>query len=496
MVSMDADEPIVQFYEHVRRAVIDGLTVVRNREDEREHFPQHRKFPVISYLDSGLPTFSDARGIFGNAPINFSDPIQALLLGDRGEDPDSWEGLWRFVCEDDRLHEHFDVERFLPDPKSKLESSAKIRMKNRLHQLIDHYIHITGLRRFRKNLFVPIFDRWARACYPEKVPVQFVVPIVVLDFQIEDRCELTASVGIERMSEEFQLSRAPEEHYWGSATRGVLGAATHALILSGWEVPNVSSWNRDITLSNIDALYPVVPHVERFFSALRIVTGFDTGYGQIITRPDGWCDRWAAHLESVRSAQARAFPERLEGIWMSTDRQVVTESDLNRVARVFDGLDESQSNRLAIASKRLNSAYLRREEDDSIIDICIGLEALFLGDGRAEITHKLATRLGALWSEDPALNMNPHEVFLATKMLYSYRSAVVHGSRKKETKRLIKPRPDKEVEALDLGLNLLRHSLEVIVNRPDLLKDGALDCLLLGGGAEKSTESTAVRGAV
>ena len=98
------------------------------------------------------------------------------------------------------------------------------------------------------------------------------------------------------------------------------------------------------------------------------------------------------------------------------------------------------------AAKRLNASYLRREEEDSVIDVCIGLEALFVGKERGEITHKLATRLATLWAAEPKAGLSPYEAFSATKSLYDYRSAVVHGSRKAERKRIIKPRPGVERE--------------------------------------------------
>ena len=476
---MKESHPIGKFYEAVRLAAIDALTVIRRWEAQGKLLLRRRSFPLVNYRESGLPWFSEGMGILGDTPVEFDYPFRALG-DDRVPYPHSWEDVWQAVNEDSRLRVFFDVDKFPPLPASPYPSPAKSIFETRLSKLIDHYIHVTKLRRFRKSKFLPIFRRWAAGCYPEKVPVQFIIPILLLDFDVGDAFELTSSVRIERMSHNLQQSRAPQEDDYVSVNRRILGAATHALVLSGWELPNSSLWDRAQVPSDVGALQPVLPHIERFFAALRIVTGFDTGYGQIITQPDGWSDQWSAHLENVFVLQLQEYPERIQREWQRSARLTVDAAMCERISRVYVGLERGGSNRLAIAARRLNAAYLRRVEEDSIIDVCAALEALFVGDEKNEVTHKLATRLGALWMLSPGGQLSPYQAFAATKRLYDYRSAVVHGSRKAEKKRLIKPRPGTAIEAVTLGLELLRHAVEVTAAKPDLLADGALDGLLLG----------------
>lgn len=485
---MPETSSVPEFYTLTRLAVIDALTVIRNWNRDGKFFLRRVSFPQVSYYESGLPWFYSGQGLLKQTPLDFNYPFDALSA-DSVELPLSWKRLWQFVREDHRLKEFFGVDLFEGEDGTgefPFRSITEVWFTHQLRQLVDHYIHVTGLQRYNHKKFLPLFARWARACYSDRLSVDFVIPIAMVDFEVDTPIDLTDSVRVEAMSESIQLGRMLDLETATSVSQRVVGAATHALILAGWELPNESQWERRKIPTNVDALEPVFPHIERFFAALRIVCGYNTGYAQIITRPVNWSDRWAAHLAPPYVVYVRKYPDRLDRHYGDDTRPLVRVDDLERIRSVYQGLERAGSNRLAIAASRLNSAYLRREEHDSIIDICIGLEALFVGEERGETTHKLATRVGAVWSLEGALDLTAHQAFRATKDLYAYRSALVHGSRKAERKRLIRARPNEDIEAISLGLDILRHSLEVAIRSPRLLEDGVLDEILLGrdsGGA-------------
>jgi len=460
------------FYQHVRRVVIDALGIVRSWKANGKFFLERPSFPSISYTENGLPRYWEWTSLSRKTPIDYTYPFRAFS-GEREAWPASWTDLWSFVESDPRLREFFNVDLFRSSSSSG-ESYGELMLRMRMQDLLDHYVHSTGLLNFRKAQFLPLFLKWARSIYPEVLPVEFVVPVIFADFEIDDY-SLPAGMAIRRMSRSTQLARSPGESTGVAVNREVLGAATHALVLTSWELPNKSLWDRDKIPTDVGAMEAVIPHVDRFFAAVRAVTGFDTGYGQILTRGMDWADRWSAHLEDLFVLQVREYPERIATGWRRAARPKVSEAQMGFVSEILSGLEEGGTQRLAIAARRLNSAYLRREEADSVIDICIGLETLLVGDDRGEITHKLAMRLAAVWQITPALEYSPHEVFVAAKKLYAYRSAVVHGSRKADRRRVIRPRPDVEVPAVQLGLDLLRHCLLVAARQPEVLDEGVLD---------------------
>ncbi len=474
---MTKEETVRLFYQYVRLAVIDSLTEIRKWENEGKFFLKHIGFPEIYYLKNGLPWFNKKSGISDDSPIDYNYLYSAeskKLI----PPPQSWNDLWDFVKNNTRLKSYFEVDHFEKLNKEKEESSSMILITAQLKKLVDHYIHSTSTKYFIKRKFIPHFNKWANACFNTKLLVDIVIPILILDFDITNLYTLDDFVHIEKMSEKLHLTRAPIFDSTISINKDLSSASTHAIVFSNWEFQNQTYRSRNLSTSSLDSLAPIIPQINHFFSALRIVTGHKTGYAQIITRPVKWCDNWSANIEEYPSTTIRAYGEAMEQNWYPIDRAIVTEDQVKEIIRVFKGLVGSKSNRLNVASNRLNAAYLRKEETDSIIDICVGLEALFVGNDRGEITHKLASRIGALWSRNPGINLSPFEAFNAVKKIYDYRSVVVHGSKKVSKKRLIKARSGKEIETVNFGLDILRHAILVMVQNQKYLEDGVLDKLL------------------
>jgi len=126
---------------------------------------------------------------------------------------------------------------------------------------------------------------------------------------------------------------------------------------------------------------------------------------------------------------------------------------------------------------------LRSSEQDSIMDVAIGLETLMVEDGaKGEINHKLAMRLAALCKMRPFEDYRPAEVFGLCKKLYEIRSAVAHGSQDMSKKRVIKVREAQEpIRAVLLGISLLRYVIRFLTEKPEYLVAKTLDMTLFGG---------------
>jgi Apea-like HEPN len=90
--------------------------------------------------------------------------------------------------------------------------------------------------------------------------------------------------------------------------------------------------------------------------------------------------------------------------------------------------DSSKKSRhfLAIALRRFALAMSRPALDDKLIDLMICAEALFLPDGNAELTFRLAHRAALLLGDNPK---HQKEIFDFFKAAYGKRSTIVHGNK-------------------------------------------------------------------
>ncbi len=106
----------------------------------------------------------------------------------------------------------------------------------------------------------------------------------------------------------------------------------------------------------------------------------------------------------------------------------LTQEDLSRLKQIWENLNKvSLPPYLALAVGRFSSASGRQSLHDSVIDLFIAAEALFLGDdgSTSEVRHRLAHRAALLLSKDPSKQRPTFEFF---RTAYDVRSKIVHGS--------------------------------------------------------------------
>jgi hypothetical protein len=120
---------------------------------------------------------------------------------------------------------------------------------------------------------------------------------------------------------------------------------------------------------------------------------------------------------------------------------------------------------------------LREEDDDRILDLLIGLEAV-LGDGdKSEMTHKLALRTAAVLADAGA--SDPTRIAADVKQLYAYRSAIAHGRDRSARKHRYLGEAGNQVAASTLGTLYLRKVVLRLAERPDLHNAKAIDAELI-----------------
>ena len=99
--------------------------------------------------------------------------------------------------------------------------------------------------------------------------------------------------------------------------------------------------------------------------------------------------------------------------------------EIATLRKVFNFLCGEENSRLLVAKRRLSSGIERRSPEDRLIDYMIGLEALYLPDGNAELSFRLSLRVAFLLSSGEARK----ETFEFLRKMYGMRSKIVHGSK-------------------------------------------------------------------
>lgn len=487
-------------YEALKAAVSDGLQFVREIEAQNKYIQRYYDYPKLEYFDSGLPHFTKS---FKDEelPKNYGS-IFVLSEGElksssyRGvvlaESIPSWKSFWNlargdsYLCrywEPDEIFKKLDEQPWAKDLHAKLDVYGVIK------GFIDRYIHITEQLQFDEEIFQPIYVEWERATFLPTLSVEVLVPLIFVTFSFDNR-DLEGNISIERMSEGLQLARNTRTSITSSAHESVIGAATHALVLRGWQVENKIKRDRERPLYEPSAFSQVLPKIDNFLASIRTVSGVDTGYSQLLARPCGWADKWTASLPPVYAVSVRAYPDRFDNFGWLRVPPTIGEDACDSAGEIYKAFTETPTKSLSLAARRLNAAFMRGAEEDSILDVTIGLEALLGDNSKTEMTHKLAMRLAALCKIESFKGHSPGDVFRYCKQVYDYRSAVAHGVSKVEKKRVISLKKEETIPAVKLGMDLLSFAIRVLSRNRAYVNPAKLDMFLLDNGNSEVSADT------
>lgn len=503
------------FRELVKAAIIEGLEVVRDFEARNKNIKTYEDYPEMVYRDDGFPFFwkkreqpRDYTTIFNDHRSHEEEEArkaegQNSLFGRfqfqigppsiPSDQLPSWRAYLNYVLNNPRLNNYWNPTEMLELADSLgtenilaeliRRSSVKRGVFEPLRQLLNRYIHISGKREFDEVLFDQVSIEWARASTAEKLYFDIYVPILFHTFDF-DSCPINDSASIERMDDSLQLARNTRYPSRSRPSTDMLRAATHALALKIWTIENKTREERQQVLNSASAFSGVIERIDKFFAALRSITDIEVGYGQLVIQPDGWADSWYADLAPVYVIAVKSYPEHFNERWWFEKPEPIAESDCLKVGDLFTRLLDVKNNKLDLAVRRLNNASLRAEEEDSILDIAIGLEVLLVTD-KTEVTHKLATRLATLSRIRPYDDATPHDVYRYCKSVYQYRSDIAHGNSEKNVQksRVIKLKEEEAIPTVTLGIKLLSYAIQVLSAHPQYLRNPEeLDKLMLNGG--------------
>lgn len=210
----------------------------------------------------------------------------------------------------------------------------------------------------------------------------------------------------------------------------VLSAATHAFVWTGHQVSG-DEWAR----RHSNAIEGLPWHeIDLAFDALRVVTGFRTGYARVLLDPKGWTeDNVAYQPPLIRGPQVRRYPDALEKWGWIKQAPSVDFAKLREVGETLRVLSDDPH--LQMAARRFSASLLGSDEEDAVVDLCTCLEIVLTDDTKTEILHKLRLRAAALVAQFWP-GVNARVVFDAVAVVYGLRSFLLHGSKSKKPKDL------------------------------------------------------------
>ncbi len=455
------------------RAAIDGVAIAADAYLERSGWYPRVNLPTLERFDSGWPSlrrpFSapddappDYFGLFGEkrgqvVPIAYTDVAELIHLRDFVRTrTDLMARLWPEGLNE----EHGDV----------------------LTRLIDWEIYnlpISILARARatgsttNETLQSLYLEREREWLLDRLPVEYVVPLALTGLDLDESLAIEDNTRIEPLAAASQLARTPDRHTLANVPDPVISAATHAIVSGGHELSNPGPIMRAFASGSA----PSPPaDIDLVCDGLRVITGEAVGYAQVLYRPIGWAYRWEHDLPPVEQLSTfRRYPETFDDFgWLKTPRLISRES-LLRLPTVIPALRASNSN-VRLATRRLSQASLRDSDDDRTLDACIGIEAL-LGEGRDELSHRIALRAAVVLATRAQTPLKPRATYTLTKRVYSHRSAVVHGDPGDKTRTITFEQ--RAAPASHLATLLLRWLIFDVLTRPGGWTAKELDSKLL-----------------
>lgn len=479
---VDRDKQLKELQEYIEKfeAAFDELheAVVKRAKTPGRYISPHHDFPRMSLLDSGFPSFRQSGFYDDSSPRDYLsvmrlDGLPGLLGGYLRPEVGFPKGD-ELV---DFLKTH-DIGKRLPRREDTFDGKLLRWQVDRLvGEAVERYLHLYGLDTpvvpdRRRKIVLPL----ARGTVMHTLNLRMVAPIAMTHFEV-DHFPLSDTTYIVRIPKKLQLARARMNTLGTGAGGMVVGAATHAFVSNGWHlgVDSVDEVSRSLNQSSAN----VIDAVDSFFGALRIATGVSTGYAQILWLPRKWALEYFCDLTPVYGTAIRRYPDHYDDYgWARSGENVSTEK-LAEVGRIYRAVVASNSEAIRLALRRLNGCLTRTDDADAVLDGTIGLELLLGDDQNQSLSYKLRLRAGALATLQTNSIGSAGEVADKVKRLYDARSSIVHGLRKKSSRKASEPTEANHTKDRENAANLLRFVLEVLLTNPEYQNPSKIDKAIL-----------------
>ena len=357
-----------------------------------------------------------------------------------------------------------------------------------ISSLVERYMYcFCRTQKDKKEFVSDLVISKLRRYLDDSLPIKICIPICLATFE-DDYIEISNGISIQKISYEFQKARCKAGIYEAIKEEWVSLCTTHMLVLENYSIPN-KEYDSINQITRNHSSFPL-NIVNKFFAAIRICTGYTTGYGQLLVQPIGWADSWFADLEILYGTTYQAFnPNESQKFWMLLQVSRITPEMVENIKATFLQLnkkrekkEESEFRKIDIAVQRLNRCLLREEIDDTALDAIIGIEMLLSGGTQGEITYTISNRMPVIAARIPECSYSPNEVRIFMKKIYNFRSAIVHGRELKD-KEIYIVKGEKKIHVKDLAIEFLRFILIFILKNEEFLDakkfDEELDAALL-----------------
>lgn len=428
-----------------------------------QHIRPHHDYPIMSWLDSGFPSFRELGFYNDKSPRDYVGMVRprgllGLITGGYTSQSTFPKGaeLASF------LRTHKIGSRLGLGAHKNLFSDRPI--ERLVAEAVDRYMHLYGLNAtIEAQRRDAVIRRLVFGTVSRPLNLRLVVPITMTHFEV-DHFQLTETTYIARIPKKLQLARARMTTLGSGAVQMVVGAATHALVSNGWHVDadEIGEVQRALNQSSSNAL----DAVDSFFGALRIATGISTGYAQLLWVPRRWALDYFCDLTPVYGTTLRRYPGEYDNYGWTGSGAAVSAKDLTEIRRVYLAVVSSQSEAIRLALARLNGCLTRSDPVDAILDGTIGLELLLGDDQSHSLSYKLRLRAAALTLLQAHPVYPAAEVASKVKRLYEVRSKIVHGLRKKRSQKASEPTDTSNANERLLASDLLRFVLNALLTNP------------------------------
>jgi hypothetical protein len=433
--------------------------------------PKYDNYPTLNYKENGMPNLSSSSL---NSPFNISDLFR------------SWSGnpdinLKGYECYNSLINyliEHNEYKSTtypvnISDQKIADDHYSLITQLN-VENILERY-YLLNRDKNNSEILEIIYTEWENYIYAENLNFDISIPILFLTFT-DNEYIINEDFVIRKISDDYHKARFYVRSYTPPVIDPIIESATHEIVFKNYHIKKDKNifWDN---LSNEDA-YPLLKF-ETFFNALKIVTNHNSGFSQILVYPHNWTDYYSKDLPRLKGISVKKYPNYFENYYWNNPIPVIDNNEIGRIASVFVNLLNNTNSKIQISSRRLRSSYLRDNEEDSILDIIIALETLLSDNDKGEIAHKLSLRIAKLISVYNK-NYNSSQVFSTMKKIYNFRSAIVHGSNKVDSKKEIKLHDEaKPIRTISIANDYLREVIRILIENPKFLNAEEIDQLLL-----------------
>lgn len=455
----------------VVRAVRRVLRFV-NEEGTRPAYISRTGAVAATVNKAGWPSTVRASSVLSNdGPINWArvlDTVKTPLLNITPDDVPELREVIALVAADVPLGERLrSVVADIPDENRRENRFAQ----ECLHLLASVLAQVNDSNAASDEQILNAWRLVANAEAAASLRYDLLVPLPLLAFPDDFSLALEDQVKIRPMTEDEQVARAPGTSSVAEVNPYIVAAATHCLILENRSVDNSpGAFVRSVRMSVETADIEII---ERVCQALHISLSKGVGYAQVCLLPRGWVDRWSPSPSLSKIKTYRRFPPAFERAAWNRQKAALEDGDLALIERTYHGLSKG-SRQARLAAQRLFLASLRADRDDSLLDSCIGIEAL-LGEGKDELVHRMSLRAATALAASSRYH-SPQVSYKLMKEVYKLRSQLVHGVNIKD--RMIQV-DSNSIPATDAARYLLRWLLRALFESEPAWDPIALDRRLL-----------------